>query len=307
LKKYKTNDINNLRYIMAIIIDSKLEIAKKILDREFNIIPTEIRRFTNGYCHSVYYIKKNNDEFVLRITNEENKKYYDGSIKWLSELLGIGIPVPKIIKNGQFEKDYFAAISFIEGKDLGEIYHTLKDVQKHGIARKLSEIQIKVKDLPNNGLYGYPHSGSNESYRSWVEYLNSYIKRSFDRIKNNGIFNVNVCEQTKEIMYKFNDYFQNVKPTAFLDDITTKNVLIYNGKLSGIVDIDELCFGDSLLVVGLTNMALLSMKMDTKYIDYWLDEVKAGKTQRKIVKFYTLLYCIDFMGEQGMRFNNGNL
>ena len=29
--------------------------------------------------------------------------------------------------------------------------------------------------------------------------------------------------------------------------------------------------------------------------------------QRKVVFFYTLLYCIDFMGEQGMQFNNGNI
>jgi hypothetical protein len=48
------------------------------------------------------------------------------------------------------------------------------------------------------------------------------------------------------------------------------------------------------------------MEQDTKYIDYWLDELKADIIQRKIVYFYSLLYCIDFMGEQGMQFDNGN-
>lgn len=97
-----------------------------------------------------------------------------------------------------------------------------------------------------------------------------------------------------------------ISPKAFLDDITTKNVLVNNGKFVGIVDIDEICYGDHFLVIGLTNMALLKMKQDTKYIDYWLDELKADIIQRKIVYFYSLLYCIDFMGEQGMQFDNGN-
>jgi hypothetical protein len=67
------------------------------------------------------------------------------------------------------------------------------------------------------------------------------------------------------------------------------------------------CFGDPLLVVGLTNMALLLMQADTKYIDYWLVEMNADDVQRRAVIFYTLLICVDFMGEQGMRFENGNI
>jgi len=108
-------------------------------------------------------------------------------------------------------------------------------------------------------------------------------------------------------MKQFQDYLQNVELLAFLDDTTTKNVLIQDGKLAGIVDVDQICYGDSLLVIGLTNMALLGMKADTKYIDFWLDELNATPIQRKIVIFYTLLFCIDFMGEQGMKFDNGKV
>jgi hypothetical protein len=81
-------------------------------------------------------------------------------------------------------------------------------------------------------------------------------------------------------------------------------VLINNGKLAGIVDIDEMGYGDTLVVVGVTNMALLLMEADTKYIDYWLDEMQANDIQRKALTFHTLLYCIDFMGERGAKFNN---
>jgi hypothetical protein len=107
-------------------------------------------------------------------------------------------------------------------------------------------------------------------------------------------------------MLSLNEYFKNLSKTPFLGDITTKNVLVYEGRLSGIVDVDEMCYGDPLFTIGLTNMALLNMEADTKYIDFWLDEIRASDIQRKAVTFYTLLFCADFMGEQGMKFDNDN-
>lgn len=286
--------------------DTSKEIAIRILNAELGIIPIEITRFTNGYCHSVYYVKTEKDEFVLRVTSKENNEYYLGSIKWLSELNKLGIPVPKIFSHGQYKEVSYALISFMPGKDLGEVYHTLTDLKKRDIVKELSVIQSKVATLPAMELYGYPQSSNNNSFATWSKYLESLITRSHKRIKQNGIFNVDVCDTAITVMHTLEEYFSSVKPTPFLDDITTKNVLIHEGKLSGIVDVDEVCYGDPLNVVGLTNMALLGMEADTNYIDYWLDEMNAVEIQRKSVIFYTLLYCIDFMGEQGMRFANDN-
>jgi len=272
--------------------------AIKILNDIFDTAPNAITHFTNGYCHSVYYVEVGNDKYVLRITSKENEEYYHGSIAWLTKLSSLGIPVPEIIKHGQFEDVFYNLISFIDGKDLGDVYHTLTDFQKRDIAKDLTTIQKRVSTLPKANYFGY------NSCSSWVGYLENLMKRSSERIKKNGLFDENMCTNLIPFMQGLNDYFSQVNPTPFLDDVTTKNLLIHNGKLSGIVDVDEICYGDSFLVVGLTNMALLSMEADTKYIDYWLDELKANDAQRKAVQFYTLLYCIDFMGEQGMCFNN---
>jgi len=288
---------------VPIISDSKKDIAVDILNNELNIVPMELTRFTTGNCHSVYYVKTKIDEYVLRITSEENKKFYFGSIKWLNELNRLDIPVPNILNHGQYGNVYYALITFIRGQDIGEIYHTLNGSQKHGIVKDLSEIQKKVSALPSSGIYGY----DNNSFTTWPKYIESRIERSRRRIIANKVFSSQVCDNVFTIMNNHSDYLSNIEPIAFLDDITTKNVLVHNGKLAGIVDLDCLCYGDPLITVGLTNMALLSMRLDTQYIDYWLNEFHADKTQRKAVAFYTMLFCIDFMGEQGMRFNNDNL
>jgi len=281
--------------------DAKRQVALKILNEELNIVPMEIERFTTGYCHSVYYVKTVSNEYVLRVTSEENKGFYFGSVKWLEELARLEVPVPKILKHWQFEDVYYTLITYIHGKDIGEVYHTLSDCEKQGIAMKLARIQRKVSTLPSINRYGY----DGWSFATWAEYIEFDIGRFRQNIARNKVFEDSVCDAVDRIKDTLKEYFSSVKPTEFLDDITTKNVLVHNGKLAGIVD--AVCYGDSLSVIGLTNMALLDMKADTKYIDYWLDELQASEIQRNAVTFYTLLSCIDFMSEQGTRFDNGTV
>ena len=283
--------------------DTQKDVALKILNEELSIKPLEVTRFTTGYCHSVYYVKTATDEFVLRVTSEENKGFYYASVKWMRELAQLEIPVPKVLKHGQFEDAYYTFITYIEGRDIGEVYHTLNDFEKYDIVKSLAEIQRKMAALPSIGRYGY----DGWSFDTWVEYVEFDVGRFRGGIEQNKVFDVSVCDEVEKVKNTLKDYFLSVKPTAFLDDITTKNVLVHNGKLTGIVDVDTVCYGDSLAVIGLTNMALLDMKVDTKYIDYWLDELQANETQRKVVTFYTLVSCIDFMSEQGSRFDNGTL
>jgi aminoglycoside phosphotransferase (APT) family kinase protein len=89
----------------------------------------------------------------------------------------------------------------------------------------------------------------------------------------------------------------------FLHDITTKNVIVDGARLSGIVDVDDLCFGDPLLQVGLTRMALLASDHSATYADAWIDLLGPRREQVAALDFYTALFCIDFMAELGRRFN----
>lgn len=60
--------------------------------------------------------------------------------------------------------------------------------------------------------------------------------------------------------------------------------------------------GDRLTYVALTNMALLNMEYDTDYVKYILEEMQVNNVEKKAFVFYTLMYCVDFMGERGMQF-----
>jgi len=287
---------------MAVESDAQKDIAQSILHCELGMIPKEITRFTTGYCHSVYHVKTEAGDYVLRITGEANKAFYHGSVRWLPALSALEIPVPHVIKHGQYGDVFYVLMTYICGRDLGEVYATLNDAQKRSIAKALSEVQKKAATLPSAGMYGY----DGHPFDTWIEFLHSHVERSRGRITQNNVFDVNVCDTVCSAIDAMQDYLSAVAPLPFLGDTTTKNVLIHNGELAGIVDVDEICYGDPLLVIGLTNMALLSMGLDTTYVDFWLDELGATPPQRDAVNLYTLIFCVDFMGEQGMTFDNGN-
>lgn len=95
-----------------------------------------------------------------------------------------------------------------------------------------------------------------------------------------------------------------MEPVAYLDDISTKNLLIFNGQVSGVIDIDWMGIGDSLTFIALTYVALLNMDCETDYVEYLLQEKGCNNMEKKAFLFYSLLYCVDFMGERGSTFGD---
>ena len=75
------------------------------------------------------------------------------------------------------------------------------------------------------------------------------------------------------------------------------------GRLTGIVDVDWICFGDPLLTVALTRASLLSACQDLAYTDYWCALFEPSAEQQAALRFYTALFFLDFMSELGHRFN----
>lgn len=115
------------------------------------------------------------------------------------------------------------------------------------------------------------------------------MNRAEERIKRNRNFDINKIYIIKKLQQEIQGYLDKVRPIPYLDDISTKNLLIYEGKLSGIIDIDWMGFGNMLTFVAMTKVALLNMNSDTKYIDYLLDEIYPNKMEYKAFVFYCLM------------------
>ena len=253
--------------------------------------PRSIERCGVGHGNYVFIVECAGIKYVVRCSLERDA--YKDTIYWLEQLAVIEIPVPKVIAKGIFEEYEYLVLSYFEGKDIGLVYLQLKDDDKKAIAREIVSIQNRVAalELENVGPDW-----------SWYTYVEDMLERAKERIAANGYFDVEKAERLREQAKQLKSYFANVKPVAYLDDVSSKNLLIHNGRLSGIIDIDWMGIGDKLTYVALTNMALLNMEYDTDYVKYILEEMRINDIEKKAFLFYTLMYCVDFMGERGTQF-----
>jgi hypothetical protein len=158
--------------------------------------------------------------------------------------------------------------------------------------------------LPLGPGYGFAASYNDGAlHSSWLDVLTASLERSRGWIRTVGAVPERHVDRVAGLLPTFDDYFATVLPTPFLDDTTTKNVIVHEGRLSGIVDVDWLCFGDPLFTPALTNMALLSRRQETDYIEYWCGQLDLSPVQRRVLTLYTAIFCVGFLSEQGMQFN----
>ena len=85
----------------------------------------------------------------------------------------------------------------------------------------------------------------------------SGVERSKKRLADTGLFGMGIIERIERIIEVMRDGLDRIPSRTFLHDTTTKNVLItHDGSFSGIVDVDDFCFGDPRFVASLTLAAI---------------------------------------------------
>lgn len=253
--------------------------------------PHIIERCAVGQGNYVYIVECAHDKYVVRCSEEQDA--YKDTVYWLRQLEATGIPVPKVMGTGKLEGYEYLILSYFEGQDIGLVYEQLTEDDKRAIAKEIVQIQERVAALK---LENVPTDWS------WNDFINEMLDRAAERIVQNGYFEVEKVVRLAEQAGQLAEYFTQVKPIAYLDDVSTKNLLIHKGRISGIIDIDWMGIGDKLTYVAMTNMALLNMEFDTTYVQYILEEMQVNADQRRAFLFYRLMFCVDFMGERGMQF-----
>lgn len=262
-----------------------------------------VTRLKTGICNYVYAVVVEGVKYVIRIS--DSRESVVGSTYWLKRLSGIGLPIPELIFEGVDFSPPYIVISHLEGMDLGLVYGSLTGEDKRRICREVVKVQDVLATLPPAEGYGYLRSYEDrENMRgSWMEVVAAHARRSALRIADNGIFDPSYAVRVEELLPAYADYMGTIRPIPFFDDATTKNVLVHDGRLGGIVDLDWICFGDRLYTIALTRMSLLESGNDLEYIDFWAEAESLDHARREALDLYTLLFCIDFMGEKGMKFN----
>jgi aminoglycoside phosphotransferase (APT) family kinase protein len=265
--------------------------------------PIEVRRFPTGVAHYVYEaLSEDGGAIVVRMGYPWQRDSLHSGVSLAQKLRPLGVPLPKILADGLDDPCPWVAMERLPGKDLGEAIHSLSASQLQDIARRVADAQRATSRLGSAGQYGYAATAEAAPHSKWSAVLDENIGRARGRIASTGSFELEIVETAASLVKKFRSELDAQPATPFLHDTTTRNVIVtQHGALSGIVDVDDLCFGDPRYPAALTLAALLGIGGPTSYVDAWL--AAADQADDRLFRLYVVIFLVDLMSEDGQIFN----
>lgn len=130
----------------------------------------------------------------------------------MSKLSVCEIPIPIVLSKGTYRDYSYLILSHIPGDDIGNVYDVLKDSEKKQIAKEVVEIQRRVSGIDiSTGMEW-----------TWNSFIDELLNRADERIKRKHYFDTEKIRIIKKLQQEIKEYLDAVRPTPYLDDISTK-------------------------------------------------------------------------------------
>jgi aminoglycoside phosphotransferase (APT) family kinase protein len=271
------------------------EFAREILIESMGVDAASLQQFQTGLSHYVFDARtEDGTSCVIRIAVLERSDEFKRGIYWHAIIANQGVCLPQIYNLGGFKGFPYAIYERLKGDDLENVYPSLSNLEKSFIAKEVAEIQRKITAIDQSFFEPIP---------PWWDVLREVISRSKKEILSHGLCNLKYVNQVQRRMENFKSYFHSIHPVSFLYDLGVRNVIVDDGKVTGIIDVDDLWFGDPLLAVGRSKTLLMAMGCDVFFVDEWCNVLGLTDQEMEIIDVYALLYCLRFMGTVGSRLN----
>jgi fructosamine-3-kinase len=265
-------------------------------------------RMVTGDQNFVFAVKTSDSEYVIRLTDNDHKQKFLNAVYWQKKLIPLGIPLAKFIQtdlDGHYSPYPALLMNRLLGNDLVNVYPELNEADKKNLASEIIKIQTLASTLPEGPGFGivdsYEHA---HEFKTWYDFLMQRLQFFENEVKNNKVFSPENVSQVISIAKNMKEDLKSIPATPFLWDASERNVIVHNGKITGLVDVDELCFGDPLFVIALTSVALELEKQDTVYTDYWEKLLNLDKKAKMRLAFYRLFYATAFMRKHSIQTAN---
>ena len=265
--------------------------------------PVSVRRFATGLQHYVYDVAfADRVPVVVRMATEESRGAMRSAYRLSYALRPLGVKLPEIIAADLDHTHAYLVLERFAGTDLGTVASRLTDASLRAIAGEIARAQALVAGTPSAGRYGFAAVPEDAPHATWSNVLDASLSRARTHIVAAGLFDPAPLGALSQKIDAARPQLDRIAATPFLHDTTTKNVIVTeDGKFSGIVDVDDLCFGDPRFAPALTLASLLASGGPERYVSYWMNA--AAQRDDRLFRLYVALFLADFMSEHGRAFN----
>lgn len=264
------------------------------------------RRFPTGLCHYVFDVTLcSGAQLVVRVADPQNRHLLEGAVAWARLLRPLGVPLPALLDQDTGDRTPlpYLVLERLPGDDLGVVYEALSPDERRSVAGGVAQIQRAVASLGVRDGYGYSHDPTRPPPRAaWADVVRDNLRRSGYRLRHSPPAR-ELHRRVTDRVAVLQNYLEAVAATPFLDDLTTKNVIVHGGRLSGVVDVDVVCFGDPLYPPALTKVALTAAAAPLGYVEAWLEQLAPDGPAAEAFGLYCAVFCLDLLSEAGLAFN----
>ena len=285
------------------IIARTEQLAADIAKEATGEAPFKIRRFGTGTRHYVFEaLFANRAPIVVRMGDHSARMEMNGALHLSQLLRPLGVLLPEILAENVKSELPWMVLQRLPGTDLGAVIADLTGAQLKRIAINVSRAQAITATTASAGRYGYAAFPERAPCSTWSQVLDANLHRSRMRMTSARLFDPTLVDVVQAALADRREEIDRIEPVPFLHDTTTKNVIVaLDGSFSGIVDVDDLCFGDPRYAAALTLAALLAYGGPIKYVSAWLQH--AEKPDDPIFRLYVSLFLLDLMAEHGQVYN----
>ena len=277
-------------------------LALAIVAKQLGWQPSWARRFNTGLDFFVFDVGDGTHNVVVRIGRPEQAGVLVKGTSLRQRLRALRVPLPETLASGTAAGFPFVIQTRLDGTDLGNVMHRLDTPNLERIATAVAEAQAATARLGKGTRYGYAATAQDAPQATWADVVDAHIGRSERRLAGTGLFPDGILQRVRSRFSRHATALAQMPSVPFLHDTTTKNVIVSPaGEFSGIVDVDDLCFGDPRYAPALTEVAMLVHGGPLGYVRTWMD--RARHVRDAVFGFYVSVFMLDFMSEHATTFN----
>ncbi len=189
---------------------------------------------------------------VLRVSRQANT--FGWTAANLDLLRGLGLPVQRVLAAGTTEAGgSFIILDWLPGRDLLFELAGMSRAQMTRLAETITDIQRRIGTLPQGTAFGWAPIGQRAAHARWTDLFGAPATgplpedaSPLDRLRG----------RLHPLRRALEPAFAAMQPVCFVDELVLKNILVGDGRLLGLIDLDYVCYGDPLFSVGVTLAAI---------------------------------------------------
>ncbi len=278
--------------------------AAAIVQGVLGVAVTSCVRFPTGLRHWVYdVVAADGRAAVVRLAAPGRAAEIAGGVLWTDRLRAVGVPVAGVLAADPTAPQPYAVLERLPGSDLGQVYDDLDEVTRRRVLATVGELHLRTRRLPPAPGFGYATGDDTPLEPTWPAVLHASLDRARSWIDAAGIVDPAWSDRVEARLRRDIHSVHGVEPRAFLHDATTKNVIVHEGEVSGVVDVDEMGFGDALWATALTRVSLLGAGRDAAPVEAQVAVLDPAARRRDRLDLYGALHALTLLGELGHAFN----